>query len=249
MQPRYSWQIFVFVVVAIAGACHAEAGFLTFSHSSSALPGAPGPAITVLSITADNDGTNLKFTLTFVNPTVEGPSSGNDDAVYGFINIDADKNSATGLTGAFLDANNVEAGFGNFPPGSDGIDAFINLTSEGDPLHGAPGLVDLVGPNLLPIDTLAVTYTNQSGATPSMLSLSIPLSVFSNNQISLLDTGNFSVVVGNANATDFLPGEASSVPEPQSALLLVAGLLTLGARRIGALRCVQRKFRCAVTGS
>src|SRR5215831_20581518 len=133
------WRFFLFVTVTVAGTPDASAGSLTYSHSATALPGAPGPALTLLSITGNNDGTNYTFTLTFANPTIEGPSSGNDDAVYGFINIDADKNPATGVTGSSLDAG-AEPGFGGFPPGSAGIDAFVNLTSEGN--H--PGLVDFV---------------------------------------------------------------------------------------------------------
>jgi hypothetical protein len=207
----------------LVGASAVNAGSLTYSHDSSSLPGAPGPAITLLSITGNNDGANYTFTLTFANPTIEGPSSGNSDAVYGFINMDTDKDAATGVTGAFLDSSGFQPGFGQFTPSSLGVDAYINLSSEGDPLHGAPGLVDLVSTNgFSPIDAVAVTYANQSGSTPSTLTLSIPLSDFSNNQISLLDTGNFSVVVGNANnATDFLP---ASVPEPGSAFLLAVGM-------------------------
>ena len=178
-----------------------------------------------MSITGDNDGTNYTFTLTFANQTIEGPSSGNNDAVYGFINMDTDNNAATGVTGAFLDANSYEPGFGRYSPSTLGIDAVINLSSEGDPLHGAPGLVDVVATNgFNPIATVPITYTNQSGSTPSTITISIPLTDFSNNQISVLDTGNFSAVVGNVNnATDFLPGPAS-VPEPGSAFLLGAGV-------------------------
>jgi hypothetical protein len=200
-----------------------NAGSLTYSHSSSALPGAPGPAITLLSITGTNDGTNYTFTLTFANPTIEGPSSGNADAVYGFINIDADKNPATGLTGSFLDTSGTQPGFGLYPPGSAGIDAYVSLTSEGDVAHGGPGLVDLVSTaTLLPIDTVSVTYKNQVGSTPSTLSLSIPLSDFAKLPVSLADTGNFSVAVGNLNnATDFLP---SAVPEPSSVVLILLGM-------------------------
>lgn len=208
-----------------------SADMLTYSHNSSALPGAPGPAITLLSITGNNDGTNFAFTVTFSNPTIAGPSSGNDNAVYGFINLDTDNNSATGVTGAFLDSNGFEPGFGQFPPGSAGIDAYINLSSEGDPLHGAPGLIDIVTINgFSPIDRVAVTYTNQVGGTPSTLSFSIPLSLFSSNSIPLLSTGDFSVIVGNVNnATDFLPSAAAvAAPEPQSMLLLLLGMpLTL----------------------
>jgi hypothetical protein len=213
----------LFVVVTGAAIPEADAGSLTYSHSSSALPGAPGPAITLLSITGTNDGTNYKFTLTFANPTIEGPSSGNADAVYGFINIDADKKPATGVTGSFLDSSGAEPGFGRYPPGSAGIDAYINLTSEGNPLRH--GMVDFVSTaTLLPIDTVAVTYTPQAGSTPSTLSLSIPLSDFAMLPVSLADTGNFSVVVGNVNnATDFLPS-AASVPEPASVVLLGIGL-------------------------
>ena len=57
-----------------------------------------------------------------------------------------------------------------------------------------------------------MTYTNQVGATPSMLSLSIPLSVFSSNAIALADTGNFAVVVGNGRSflTLLVTGDLSS---------------------------------------
>jgi hypothetical protein len=207
----------------------ASGEMVTYTHNSSALPGAPGPAITLLSITGDNDGTNLKFTLTFSNPTIEGPSSANNDAIYGFINIDTDKNSATGVTGTFLDSNGFEPGFGQFSPGSAGIDLYINLSSEGDPFHGAPGLIDVVTTSgFSPIDTVPVTYTSQVGGTPSTLSFFIPLSTFANNLIPLVGTGDFSVIVGNVNnATDFLPS-AVAVPEPQSVILLLLGMpLTL----------------------
>jgi hypothetical protein len=223
MRSRPLPSFLFFLAAILTGTPEANAGSLTYSHSSSALSGAPGPAITLLSITGNNDGTNYTFTLTFANPTIEGPSSGNSDAVFGFINLDTDKNSATGVTGAFLGSNGFQPGFGQFSPSSLGIDAYINLTSEGDPLHGAPGLVDVVTTNgFSPIATEPVTYTNQVGTTPSTLTISIPLSVFSSNQIALDDTGHFSVVVGNINnATDFLP---SAVPEPRSVLLLATGL-------------------------
>jgi hypothetical protein len=243
MCSRSLWQFVLFLAATLAGIPGAHAGSLTLSHSSSALPGAPGPAITLLSITGTNDGTNYTFTLTFANPTIEGPSSGKNDAVYGFINLDTDKNAATGVTGAFLDSSGNEPGFGHFSPNSQGIDAYINLSSEGDPLHGAPGLVDLVTTNgFNPIATLPVTYTNQAGSTPSTMSLSIPLSDFSSNQINLLDTGSFSVIVGNVNnPTDFL-APLSSIPEPGSLILLAAGIsLTLlaKARLKGKVRARQ----------
>src|SRR5205085_2605916 len=88
MRSRCSWPFILVLTAILAGPRPASAGEVTLSHSSSALPGAPGPAITLLSITGKNDGTNYTFTLTFANPTIEGPSSGNADAVYGFINMD-----------------------------------------------------------------------------------------------------------------------------------------------------------------
>jgi hypothetical protein len=79
---------------------------------------------------------------------------------------------------------------------------------------------------MLPIDIVPVTYTNQAGSTPSTLSLSIPLSDFAKLPVSLADTGNFSVAVGNLNnATDFLP---SAVPEPGSVVLLSLGVSLAG---------------------
>ena len=114
------------------------------------------------------------------------------------------------------------------------------LSSEGDPLHGAPGLVDLVSTNgFNPIDTLPVSYTNAVGSTPSTLSLSIPLADFSANQINLLDTGSFSVIVGNVNnATDFLA--PSSVPEPSAVVLLAIGLSSAGLGMARARRRMPR---------
>src|SRR5262249_20910015 len=97
---------------------------------------------------------------------------------------------------------------------------------------------------MLPIDTVAVTYTNQAGSTPSTLSLSIPLSDFAQLPVSLADTGNFSVAVGNVNnATDFLP---SAVPEPGSVALLSVGmsLTVLATARLGRgarTRCPARQ--------
>jgi hypothetical protein len=223
MRAKSVCQMLLLLATALVGGSAVNAGSLTYSHDASALPGAAGPAITLLSITGTNDGTSYRFTLTFANPTIEGPSSGNSDAVYGFINMDTDKNAATGVRGAFLDSNGFQAGFGRFTPSSLGVDAYINLSSEGDPLHGTPGLVDVVTTNgFSPIDAVAVTYANRTGSTPSTMTLSIPLVDFPSNQIEVLDTGFFSVVVGNANnATDFLP---SAVPEPSSTLLLTLGM-------------------------
>src|SRR3954468_6435951 len=104
MRTRILWRLNLTAIVLMGGATRASAGSLTYSHQSSALPNAPGPALTLQSITGTNDGTNLTFTLTFANSTISGPSSGNDDSVYGFIDLDTDKNANTGVSGLFLDS-------------------------------------------------------------------------------------------------------------------------------------------------
>jgi hypothetical protein len=225
MRLRYFSGHYVVFAAILAGAPDARAGSLTYSHNASALPGAAGPAISLASITGTNDGTNYTFTLKFFNSTIEGPSSNNPDAVYGFINLDSDNNKATGVSGPFLDSHGSEAGFGRYSPGGLGIDAFISLSSEGLPVHSVPGLVDLITTNGFgTVATVPVTYTNAVGATRSTLSITIPLSTFSNAGINLSGPGNFAAVVGNVNdATDFLG--PSAVPEPASVVLLALGTL------------------------
>src|SRR6516164_6232804 len=98
MRPKRFRNCGLFLAFALACTPGANGGSLSASHGSSAIPGAAGPAITLLSITGTNDGTNLTFTLTFANPTIEGPSSGNADSVYGFINLDTDQNPGTGVS-------------------------------------------------------------------------------------------------------------------------------------------------------
>jgi PEP-CTERM motif len=227
MKMRSFWGHCVCFAAILVGASRAEAGSLTYSHTASALPNAAGPAITLESITGATVGANYTFTLKFFNPTIEGPSSNNSDAVYGFINLDTDNNKATGLSGSDLDSRSYETGFGRFTPSSLGIDAFISLSSEGLPfVHTGPGMVDLVTTNGFgTVATVPVTYTNSMGGAQSTLSISIPLSTFANGQLNLVDTGNFSVVVGNANnPTDFLGPLASAVPEPGSLVLLGLGI-------------------------
>jgi hypothetical protein len=225
MRPTTPFPFALLAALTLAGVPAARAQIVTLSHTSSALPGAPPPALTLSSITGNNNGANYIFTLTFSNPTIEGPSANKADSVFGFINLDADRSAATGVTGAFLDANGFEPGFGHFSPSLQGIDAYLNLSSEGDPLH-PPGshVLDLVTTNtFLPVATVPVIYANQSGSTPSTMTITIPLSVFTANGIPLSGAGSFSAIVGNQNnATDFLAPTA--VPEPGAATLVLAGV-------------------------
>src|SRR5689334_17491424 len=57
MRTGYLWHLVLIIAAVFVGTPALNAGSLTYSHNSSALPGAPGPAITLQSITGTNDGT------------------------------------------------------------------------------------------------------------------------------------------------------------------------------------------------
>jgi hypothetical protein len=233
MQAGRALQRLFYVGAALLiGVAPTLGGTVVVTHSPpqpTSIPGSTSPLIEMNTVTVTNNGTNMTFNITFLNSSVEGPSSGNNDAVYGFFNLDTDKSKATGASQSNL--NGHEGGFGQFVDSRLGIDAYISLSSEGDPsVHNVPGLVDLIGTsNFTTIDTVPITY----GSSPSSLSFVLPDSDFKNlpgfSGLQAGGTPDFSVVVGNVtNATDVLSSVTpSAVPEPSTLVMAGTAMLCL----------------------
>ena len=229
MQLRHSRQGLVALGVLFAvGLAQARGAMVEAVHAApTAIPGAMAPLIEMQSASISNNGLNLTFTIQFFNPTVEGPSSGNADAVYGFFDLDTDKSAATGLGPG--DLNNPQGGFGQYVDPRLGIDAAISLSSEGDFLgHPGPGMVDFLRTSDFSIiDTVGITYgANAGGGT---LSFALPVADFATLPgFAALQGGgvpDFAAVVGNVNnATDVL-SSLTAVPEPSALAMALPALL------------------------
>jgi hypothetical protein len=169
----------------------------------------------------------VAFSVTFKDP-ISPPSAGQPNSILGFIDLDTDKNGATGGNAAFGYTPpggaswinfGVDNGFLAGPPIGLGAEFFVELGSE------AGGFVSVVN-----------AFTNVTvGAVPigfsaNGFSLTIPLSLLGNPAEPYF---NYGLVVGDLNGSaDRAPnGSAAAVitPEPASAILFgLVGAATAG---------------------
>jgi hypothetical protein len=202
-------------------------------------------------------GGNLVFDVTFYNtitdPSLSGGGGRND--LFGFIDIDADRNPLTphpppDLLGA--------RGFGGFP--GLGVDFYVDLGSV--LLH--PGFVDVV-------DTADGSITGSAPVAflPNEVVVTVPLSALSGGAgtgpLSALAAGdglvNYGVIAvdggpagGNAFVSDLAPygGPATDAPAPTVTSVAVpepGGVALLGLGLAAAWACRRRRRRQAGTST
>jgi hypothetical protein len=177
-------------------------------------------------------GSDVRWIVRFAGP-ISPASAFAPDSVIGFIDIDTDRNPATGGTapwGTPLAGGNSWINFFVDPnPGLPSIPG--PLTALGDELYVDlfseafhPGLVDVVDSATNNVQaTVPITFGAMS------FSFSLPTSVLGNSLV------NYGVLVGTfSELTDRTPNgdapatsEARAVPEPASLSLLGAGALSL----------------------
>lgn len=170
----------------------------------------------ITSMASDLTTTDLTFTVTFANP-IFAPSAADARSVVGFLDLDRDRNAATGTSAAdsnFTIARGIAAKSGL------GVEAFFDLFSE----ISTPGSVALVDAATFGvIGSAPITFTTNS------FSITAPLSLLGGDGLV-----NFGVIVGTfLEATDeaqnpgLPPATTAAVPEPSglSMVLIVAGCL------------------------
>lgn len=163
----------------------------------------------ITSINATFAGSSLTFTVNFAGP-VFAASTRNARSVVGYIDVDADRNPATGAVAAIND-------FGPGPMILLGDELSLDLFSE----EFQVGRVDVLDATFDVIGTAPIIFSTNA------FSVSVPLSLLGGS------TGlvNYGVIVGTfQETTDVAPNgtlpatSAAAVPEPASMLLLLTGL-------------------------
>jgi hypothetical protein len=181
----------------------------------------------ITQIASNLTATDLTFTVTFADP-IFAPSAADARSVVGFLDIDLDRNPATGVTDAdsnFAIARGIAAKSGL------GVESFFDLFSE----INTPGSVDLVdAASLSVIGSAPISFDAKS------FSITVSLAVLGGDGLV-----NYGVIAGTfQEATDearnpgLPPATTAGVPEPSS-LALLAG-------SIGCLVIVWPLRRCIV---
>ncbi len=149
----------------------------------------------ILSVTSTVNPTNLVFDVSFAG-AIAPPSAFSPSSVVGFLDLDIDQNSATGVNARF--------GAPPTPTVIAGVELYIDLFSE----SFTPGMVDVVNASTgLPTGSAAISY----GATT--FSLSLPFSLIGGDDGFL----NYGLVVGTFNeATDEATGSTGAPPPSDS---------------------------------
>jgi hypothetical protein len=171
-------------------------------------------------------GDTATFTIHFAQ-AISAPSASQPTSVFGFIDLDTDRNPDTGVV-PFSNTATLEF----LPPLVMGMDRFIDLSSE----LNHSGQVDFVSPELDVLATVSVVYTASS------LSLSFPLTL-SGSSFS------YAVVVGSfEEVTDRAPNgvvPSAPIPEPTTASLILTAVLAAitggTARKLALGRSLLRK--------
>jgi hypothetical protein len=172
--------------------------------------GAGPPLLDIETIHLSHADGLLSFSMSFFTP-IAAPSTGLPEGVVGVIELDTDRNIATG-------APPVQNGFSPpFASLSLGADYLVLLFSEAI----NPGFVDIVDSSFNPVGTVPISFT------PTSFAGDIPLGMLGGDD-GIMD---FTTIIGTVpQPTDAIDVVGTSVPEPATLAMLLAAA-AIGLRR------------------